>query len=1054
MTRPLSLLCLLAVGLLMGTGLAAGAMPAAGKEVSLNGHVWTLPDDFEIDLIASSPLVERPITADFDEQGRLYVTDSSGSNDKVAQQLIDKPHRVLCLEDTDGDGRFDKSTVFADKLMFPEGTLWHDGSLYVAAPPSIWKLTDTDGDGTADQREEWFQGQTLTGCANDLHGPYLGPDGYIYWCKGAFAEQTYQRPGKPPLVTKASHIFRCRPDAPRDPATGGIATSAIESVMTGGMDNPVDTVFTAEGDRIFTTTFLVHPGGGQRDGLIHAIYGGVYGKQHAVLDGHPRTGELMPPLVHLGAAAPCGLVCRESDRLGAEYRGNLFACCFNMHKVTRHQLADSGAMLQATSEDFLTSSNIDFHPTDIQEDADGSLIVCDTGGWYKLCCPTSQLWKPDVLGAIYRIRRKESQKPAELWRDPRGLKLSWSGLTTEALIALLGDARPAVRRRALLQLSRGDASVTAELAAALPTTKDVRHRQAIVWALTRMNAPQARQAVRLATADEDTRVRRTALHAVSLWRDSKAAPQLRGMLSGDTHEARIAAEALGRMGDVAAVPNLLNAATFDSSRAKEHALIYALIEIGDVSATADGLTHDRPAARRAALIALENIDPAGLQAESIAALLDSDHAELRETSAWIIGRHAEWGNDLAGYLRDRLHQTLSEEQAQAVTAQLAMFAQHEAIQGLLAETAASGSEANASRRLALQAMRRSALREMPATWSAALAATIDGEDPEMAGMAVGAARMLPAPKAETGPFNAALLKLAQNPDTPTELRLDALASLAGEPAPLAVELFAFVKANLLPDRAVRERAAALLVLGKSRLDEAQLQTLALSFRTVSPLEATRLLALFEQSRSAAVGQLLAAELRASPALTGLKADNVRHVLAKYGDDFLAQADELASAINIDEAQQKAQLESLLGQTSGGDIRRGLAVFHSTKAACLSCHQLGYLGQNVGPDISKIGKIRTERDLLEAIVFPSASFVRSYEPVVVTLVDGRVENGILKEDAPAEIVLAKNATDLLRIPRDEIEEIYPSQTSIMPAGFGKHLSTQDLADLVAFLKSLQ
>ena len=96
-------------------------------------------------------------------------------------------------------------------MMLPEGTMWLDGSLYVAAPPSIWKLTDTNGDGVADQREEWFRGETLTSCANDLHGPYLGIDGWIYWTKGAFAQQTYERIGQPALVTRAAHIFRRRP---------------------------------------------------------------------------------------------------------------------------------------------------------------------------------------------------------------------------------------------------------------------------------------------------------------------------------------------------------------------------------------------------------------------------------------------------------------------------------------------------------------------------------------------------------------------------------------------------------------------------------------------------------------------------------------------------------------------------------------------------------------------------------------------------------------------------------------------------------------------------
>src|SRR5262245_18354780 len=106
----------------------AGQQPhAAGKthQVRLNGHTFTLPIGFTIELAAAPPLADRPIVADFDDQGRLYVADSSGSNEKVDVQLQKKPHRIMRLEDVDGDGKFDKSVVFADKMMFPEGCMWY-----------------------------------------------------------------------------------------------------------------------------------------------------------------------------------------------------------------------------------------------------------------------------------------------------------------------------------------------------------------------------------------------------------------------------------------------------------------------------------------------------------------------------------------------------------------------------------------------------------------------------------------------------------------------------------------------------------------------------------------------------------------------------------------------------------------------------------------------------------------------------------------------------------------------------------------------------------------
>ncbi|HEX6984900.1 MAG TPA: PVC-type heme-binding CxxCH protein, partial [Planctomycetaceae bacterium] len=582
---------------------------ASGAEIELNGKRFTLAGGLTLELAAAAPLTERPICVDFDDEGRLYVAESSGTNDNVQKQLEEKPHSILRLEDTDGDGVFDRRTVFADRMMFPEGCEWHEGSLYVAAPPQIWKLTDTDGDGVADRREVWFDGKTLTGCANDLHGPYTGPDGLLYWCKGAFAEQTHERPGAEPFVTRAAHIFR------HDPRDG-----SVEPILTGGMDNPVEVAFTRDGEPILSCTFFQPPAGGLRDGLIHAAYGGVWGKDHGVLDGHPRTGGLMPPLVHLGAAAPCGLTRLESDAWGRD--DFLLACSFNLHKVTRHVLRRDGATYATTDDDLLTCDDVDFHPTDVIEDADGSLLVVDTGGWYKLCCPTSQLHKPDVPGAIYRVRRAGAPRPD----DPRGRKLAWGESSPAELIARFGDARFAVRSRAVSELaSRGPAAVPA-LHRVIAGSGDPESRRLALWTLTRIDHPEARAAVREAIADRDPAMRRVAVRSGGLWRDAAAADSIRPLLrSLDPHTARVAAESLGRIGDRAAVPDLLSAAaSADGDRFLHHAVTYALIEIDDPGRTRAGLEADAPGTVRAALLAVDQMPGGGLRAEEAIARLESD----------------------------------------------------------------------------------------------------------------------------------------------------------------------------------------------------------------------------------------------------------------------------------------------------------------------------------------------------------------------------------------------------------------------------------------------
>ena len=991
---------------------------------------FTVPPGFVVERVAGPPLVDRPIVADFDDEGRLYVAESSGSNDKVERQLAERPHRILRLEDTDGDGRFDRRVVFADRMMLPQGTMWLDGSLYVGAPPSIWKLTDTDGDGVADQREEWFAGKTLTGCANDLHGPYSAPDGMIYWTKGGFAEQTYERPGRDPLVTRAAHIFRRR-----------LGTSLVEPVIAGGMDNPVDVGFTAAGEAIFTATFLEHPQGGRRDALIHAVYGGLYGKPHAVIDSHVRTGDLMAPVCHFGPAAPSGLTSYTSDAFGPGYRGSFFAALFNMQKVTRHVLQPAGATFTSDDSDFLVAGSLDFHPTDVIEDADGTLLVIDTGGWYKLCCPTSQLAKPDVLGAIYRVRRKAAPNI----EDPRGRLIPWASLTADQLVPMLSDSRPYVQRRAVAALAGCGGDALALLTGAL-TSANATTRLNAVWALTRMDAPQARAGVRAAIGDRAPAVRRAAIHSAGLWRDRDATDVLlAAMKATDPAVRRRAAEALGRIGDARAVPALRAAAATPLDRAGTHAVTYALVEIAAPAPTRAGLTGGSRRVQRAALLALDQMPGGGLTFDTIGPLLDAADRETSQTAWWIARRHPEWGPGLAMYFRAGLAGRLPDGRREMIRERLLEVAALPEIQAMLGDLVAGGDTAQ---EVALDVMAASRLKQLPDAWTAPLSAAMTGEDVGLAKKAVVVAR---AAGASAGALDQALLRVAADRKAGGDVRLDAIAALGNRLPALDEEQFALIVGSLQPAQPVALRMSAAAIAEKARFSEAQLLALAGVLAASGPLEVPRLLPAFDQGSSEKVGLALVDALSRSTGRSNVRADLLRPRLAKYPHAVQARGEALLASILAEAAGDAGRLDRLVAGMLGGDPRRGQAVFNSPRAACAACHAIGYRGGTLGPDLTSIGQIRSERDLLEAIVFPSASFVRGYEPVIVTTTTGAVHNGVLKAELADEIVLTVGESQEARIPRGQIADMQPGTVSLMPSGYGEQLSRDELADLIAFLK---
>jgi putative heme-binding domain-containing protein len=251
---------------------------------------------------------------------------------------------------------------------------------------------------------------------------------------------------------------------------------------------------------------------------------------------------------------------------------------------------------------------------------------------------------------------------------------------------------------------------------------------------------------------------------------------------------------------------------------------------------------------------------------------------------------------------------------------------------------------------------------------------------------------------------------------------------------------------------VNTRSDAALVLSKAKLSGEQLTTLAESLRTTGPLELTRLLPAFDNASEEELGLKLMAALKDSKGTAGLRPDMLKPHLTKFPATVQQKADELLAFLNADLAEQTARLDQLVTELKGGDVRRGQAIFNGSKAACSSCHAMGYLGGRVGPDLTSIGQVRTERDLIESIIYPSASFVRSYESVIVTTKGGDQYNGVLRKDAPDEVMLVTGPNAEVRVTRSEIADMHPGGVSVMPQGLEQQLDRQELADLVAFLKN--
>lgn len=1002
---------------------------------------FRLPPGMKIERVAAAPLVQYPLFACLDDAGRLYVAEGTGTNLPGTELVKRNLGKITRLEDTDGDGTFDKSMTFADDLVFPQGVLWHDGAIYTASHPSIWKLVDTDGDGKADRREEFVTRFNFNGNGCDLHGPFLGPDGWMYWTDGRHGYDITTREGQH-LQGLAARIWRCRFDG-----------TGIERICGGGFDNPVELVFTETGEMVGTMDQ------GTGDALLHYVEGGVYprGDQPCIAE-FKMTGPLLAPITSFSAALPaalCGLVSIRSNHFGPDYQNSLLTTQFNVHRLQQHMLTASGATWGCTSKDFVVSSNYDLRLTDVLEDADGSLLMVDMGAWFNYGCPTAKIAKPDVKGSIYRIRNTAAPKQTDPWGRQNKLR----ELPPERLVQWLDDPRPLFRDRVVAELAgRSDKGVEAINQAYVRSQAAVgdgaalaaMRRRNLIWTACRIRTPAARAIVRTGLADKDASVRMVAAHCVGLERDAKAYEALSSMVIQDEPVLRRrAAAALGRIGKPeAVVPLLASLRKGGIDRVLEHAIVYALIEIGSRDATLVALSDSSPLVRRAGLVALDQMEHGELTRDLTVPLLDTDDPDLQQTALAVISRHEGWSDEIRKLVDQWLATAeLSPAQQQALTGALLALSANEGIQTQIAAALSGDPTPVENRRLLLRVISRARVDQLPPRWLETLGKILAGDNAVLARESVAVVRAR-----NLAQFDAVLAKIAGQDELAVDLRIAALECLGPRQRTLDAAAFGLLATQLSGKADPLVHVAAARALGAFRPGGRQLIELAAEVAQAGPLTLPLLLPAFSETGDAEVGLALFKSLLKSPGSEALSPDELHALIKRFPAEVQALAQPLVAKLAEREREQEVYLTELVNRTlqTPGNPERGRDVFFSQKVGCYGCHRSEAKGGSVGPDLSVVGKFRDPRALLEAVVFPSSTIVPEFRSFSIVTRDGKTNTGMIVAETSDALYLRTSQLAEIRISRQEVEEIAPSSISIMPQGLEKTMTDQEFADLLEYL----
>ena len=997
------------IALFTFSGCAPGGPPFPPEQAL---QTFQLPEGFRIELVASEPQVVDPVAIAFDEQARIYVVEMRD------YPLDMRPlGQIKLLDDSDGDGYYETSTVFADGLNFPNGVMrWRNGILVTAAPDILY-FEDTDGDGRADVRKVVLTGFAATNPQLRVNGPRYGPGNWIYVAyprvirpRKFVAEfddpgstiRFPERPGGPVLETVSEDV-RFHPGDGRLKALGGGSQYA----------NSFDS---------FGNRFSIW----NNDYIRHLVIESRYLKQNPYLAvekayespsglGHsaavyPITADPRPihdsQIGHFTSA--CGLSAYTGGVYPAEFENNTFNC-EPVHNLVRRSLVEPRGASFASEpaydgREFLASTDRWFRPVFTTTGPDGALYVVD---YYRPNVEHPEFVPPELakavefdtpkqLGRIYRVVHESSK----LWPKPNLLDA-----TSGELVDTLGHANQWWRTQAQrLLVDRKDPSALEGLVRLAAAHESAATRIHALWTLDGLGALDDAGIIE-ALGDSHAAVRKQAIRMAE-----GRFPPAEGKFSNDAMEQR------------------LFSLVDDPDAHVQFQLALTL------SLKQDSLSRQR-VFTTLHQIALGHIEDPWFRIAVLTSARDNAGTWLRA----MLDTPGYPGNASEGK-KDFVRRAASIVGARRRDDEVA------SLLTLLGRDA--GSEATWWRQAGLEGLSQG-LKQ-----GGAMTRLRRSEPIVVSLLSASGADLRPAVlelAAQSGLSNSPSLRelirgqlaVARDPAAKLEARVFAVGVLGLDPTRSTAGA---LTERLAPQEPEAVQTEAVRALTRLRAIDA------------SPILIERWRTFTAAARRVVIDWFFSDEARLHKLLDAVEAESIQawslgpartRQLQRYPVPEIKRR-ALALLEQAQGSDRQAVYEKYLPALRlEGDRDSGAAIFGEV---CAECHKIGDVGHEVGPDLLGL-TTRYKEQLLADILIPNQAVETGYEEYVVETVDGRSLSGVIAEETPTSITIRRAKGEQDTVLRRNVESMYSLSLSPMPEDLEKSISVQGMADLIAYMKGL-